>query len=335
VEWNALRDAVIENREVTWNVRDIPVHGTITGPSDREARSAVIFVAGSGPTDRNWCSPLLPGTNGSAKLLAEALAGQGLLTLRYDKLASGPHARENLSRFAGRLNMQSHMDELAGAVETMVSEKNIGTDSLFVLTSSEGAIHAVNYQLQAKANRFRGLVLTGAPGRVIGEVARGQIFNQIRSLPDAEMLMKHYDEAITEFLANEPMVMGPSLPDGIKRVLRSLENPYNLPFARELWAYDLPEHIAKVSEPMLVVIGKKDIQTDWKIDGGALESATAKKTAVSFAYPENANHVLKHEEIPFEKLTAEYVGSHYNAPDAELDEKAADAIFNWLERATI
>jgi hypothetical protein len=43
--------------------------------------------------------------------------------------------------------------------------------NLFVLTGSEGAVHAVNFQLQAKNNRFKGLVLTGAPGRfVIGEM---------------------------------------------------------------------------------------------------------------------------------------------------------------------
>ena len=64
---------------------------------EKEVHSAVVFVAGSGPTDRNWCSPLLPGTNGSGKLLAEALASQGFVTLRYDKLASGPHVKENIS----------------------------------------------------------------------------------------------------------------------------------------------------------------------------------------------------------------------------------------------
>ena len=42
---------------------------------------------------------------------------------------------------------------------------------------------------------------------------------------------------------------------------------------------------------MLVVIGKKDLQIDWKVDGTALENATAHKTAVSFSYPKNANHV--------------------------------------------
>ncbi|MGI0091912.1 MAG: alpha/beta hydrolase family protein [Nitrososphaerales archaeon] len=335
VRWHVTRDAVIEDKEITWKVLDIPVYGTITAPKDKEPRSAVIFVAGSGPTDRNWCSPLLPGANGSARLLAEALASQGFLTLRYDKLASGPHAKENLPKFSGKLCMQSHMDELAGAVETLVSEKNADEDNLFVLTNSEGAIHAVNYQLHAKIKRFKGLVLTGAPGRAIGEVSRSQIFNQAKSLPNAEILMKHYDEAIADFLASKPIVIDPSLPEAMRPLLRSLENPTNLPFSRELWAYSLPEYIARVSEPKLVVIGKKDIQIDWKIDGGALENVTALNTGAMFAYPENANHVLKHEEKPVEKLTAEYVSLHYNAPDAELDQEAANDTFNWLnERAS-
>jgi uncharacterized protein len=201
-----------------------------------------------------------------------------------------------------------------------------------VLTNSEGAIHAVNYQLQAKSNCFKGLVLTGAPGRTVGELGRSQIFAQIKHLPSAEILMKHYDDAIASFLANKPMVIDASLPEGIKLLLYSLENPANLPFSRELWIYSLAEHIAKVKEPILVVIGKKDIQVDWKIDGGLLENATAQRTAVSFVYPENANHVLKHEDATREALTAQYVLLHYNAPDAELDTEATNAILNWIKK---
>jgi esterase/lipase len=143
--------------------------------------------------------------------------------------------------------------------------------------------------------------------------------------------MKHYDDAIADFLANRPMVIDASLPELIKQLLQSLENPANLPFSRELWTYRLSDYIAKVNEPVLVVIGKKDIQVDWKIDGGVLENATAHKNAVSFVYPENANHVLKHEEMPREALTAQYVSLHYNAPDAKLDIEAEDAIFSWLK----
>jgi alpha-beta hydrolase superfamily lysophospholipase len=321
-----------ENREVTWKVFGIQLYGTITSPTDKEAHSAVIFVAGSGPTDRNWCSPLLLGTNGTAELLAEALASQGFVTLRYDKVASGPHVKENIPKLIGKISMQSHIEELTGAVETIIAEKNVNKDNLFVLTNSEGAIHAVNYQLQAKSNSFKGLVLTGVPGRAIGEVSRSQIFNQIKVLPNAETIMKHYDDAVADFLANKPMVMDALLPEGIKLLLHSLETPANLPFARELWAYSLPEYVAKVNEPLLLVIGKKDIQVDWKIDGDLLEKATAQKIAVSFVYPDNANHVLKHEETPREELTAQSAGLHYNAPDAKLDMEAANAIFAWLKK---
>ena len=81
------------------------------------------MLAGSGPTDRNWCSPLLPGSNGTAKILAEALARRGYVTLRYDKLGSGPHVRENLPKFAGKVGMKTFKEELAGGVETLVAEK--------------------------------------------------------------------------------------------------------------------------------------------------------------------------------------------------------------------
>ena len=327
-----MSDATIENREVTWKVLDIPINGTITGPREKGPHPAVVLVAGSGPTDRNWCSPLLPGTNGSGKLLAEALTRRGFVTMRYDKMASGPHVRENLPRFVGKVSMQTHLDELSGGVETIISQSDVDAGRLFALTNSEGAIHAVNYQLQAKESRFSGLVLTGAPGRAVGDVGRSQLLAQGKSNPDAETIMRHYDEAITKFLAGKPMAPDPSLPDGLKLMLRSLENPYNLPFARELWAYFLPQYLARVDEPILVMIGKKDIQIDWRTDGKALEKAASHKTNASFLYPESANHVLKHEELPLEKLTAEYVGSHYNAADTQLDKEAASSIFYWLDR---
>ncbi|MEO9321270.1 MAG: alpha/beta hydrolase [Nitrososphaera sp.] len=320
----------IENEEVSWKALDIPINGTITRPKSSGNRHAVILVAGSGPTDRNWCSPLLPGTNGSGRLLAEALANHGFVTLRYDKMASGPRVSENLSKFAGKISMQTHLDELFGAVKTVIAEDGIDNDKVFALTNSEGAIHAVNYQLQAKTNLFKGLVLTGPPGRTIGEVARMQIFAQARNLPYAESIMKDYDAAIADFLASRPLKVGPSIPESAKLLLRGLENKANLPFSRELWNYSLSEHVAKISAPILIMIGKKDIQINWQIDGRALETATRGKAGVSFYYPENANHVLRSEELPKESLTAEYASSHYCSSDTDLDKAAEETIFSWL-----
>jgi hypothetical protein len=49
------------SEEVAYQVDDIQVYATLTRPVGEGPRPAVVFVAGSGPTDRDWCSPLLPG----------------------------------------------------------------------------------------------------------------------------------------------------------------------------------------------------------------------------------------------------------------------------------
>jgi hypothetical protein len=292
------------SEEVTWGVNGTTVYGTLTRPEVAGLRPGIVFVAGSGPTDRDWCSPLLPGTNCSGRLLAEALTDHGFITLRYDKRAAGPHARENLPQLFGKMSMLGHVDELAGAVNALASQSDVDVSRLSVLTSSEGAVHALHYQIQATDRRFKSLVLTGAPGRPMGLVARDQLSAQAAALSDGDQLMKRYDESIAAFEADEPMVPDASLPEGVQNLLRSLTVPANLRFVRELWVENPADHIADVPELILVVIGKKDIQTDWQSDGGALEAATAKNGNATFFYPDCADHILKHEEQPREALVA-------------------------------
>ena len=90
------------DEQVSWKVDDIDVEATLTRPTGDGPFPAIAMVAGSGPTDRNWNSPLIPGTNGSAALLAQVLTDQNFITLRYDKRASGPHVQENMPQAAGQ-----------------------------------------------------------------------------------------------------------------------------------------------------------------------------------------------------------------------------------------
>ena len=342
--------AGVESKEVAWTVLDVPVRGTITSPQGKGPYPAVVMLAGSGPTDRNWCSPLIPGTNGTARLLAESLAYAGFVTLRYDKLGSGPRAKESLPKISGKVGMQTFTQELAEAVRTLLAENNVDGTRLFALGNSEGCIHAVNYQLQAERGSFKGLVLTGAPGRTVGEVARNQLvdqlkflhdakgatgvviglFGKIKPLPETDATMAKYDEAISQFVAGQPVRPDPSLPKGVKKLLQSLTTPTNQPFSRELWTYNLTEHLPEVREPVLVVIGKKDIQVDWGVDGKALEAATSRKVGMSFAYPENGKHLRKDEGEPRERLSARNVGKHYKSTGPRHDVAAKDRIIGWL-----
>jgi hypothetical protein len=142
--------------------------------------------------------------------------------------------------------------------------------------------------------------------------------------------MRCYDACIAAFVAGKSIVPDVSLPNVMKSLLASLTVPANLPFARELWLENPAQLAAQVSEPILVVIGKKDIQVDWRADGGALQTATFKNGNATLVFPENADHVLKYEARPREELVAAEVGAHYNAEARILDSDALSVITNWL-----
>ena len=322
--------AAAEERKVAWALGPTTVDGTFLRPAGAGPFAGAVFVAGSGPTDRDWNSPLLPGTNGSGRLVAEALARAGIASLRYDKRGVGPHAQGNLEALRGRVSMESHREEVAGAVAFLAGQGDVRSDRLFAVTNSEGALHALHYQLSGPAVPLAGLVLTAPPGRAVGAVARTQLAEQAAAVPNGDKLLALYDAAIGRFLAGAPVDPDPALPPGVKGLLKSLSSPLNLPFSRELWQADAAELLARLSVPVLVLIGKRDIQVDWRLDGDPLRRAATGGTDATFRFPEHANHLLKYEASERSALTAADVGARYNAADAALDPEAETEIRQWL-----
>lgn len=321
-----------EEIPVSWKVDDIDVNASLTVPEGASPFPAVVMVAGSGPTDRNWNTPLIPGTNGSAALIARALTGLGYITLRYDKRASGPNIRENITKLIGKISMQGHLDELAGGVQLLAGRKDVDPRRIFALTNSEGCIHALNYQLQADDLPFAGLVLTSAPGRPVGVVGRSQIAAQLQPVPGGEKLLALYDAAIADFAAGRAVAVDESLPEGMRNLLLGLTTPVNQPFARELWVCDPAELAARVTAPMLVLIGKKDIQVDWQADGVVFEELAKTHPNLTVTYAPDANHVLKHEARARSTLTGADALTSYNSDENVLDPQCLEFIRTWLGR---
>jgi pimeloyl-ACP methyl ester carboxylesterase len=319
-----------ESSEVSWPLGTTTVYGTVVRAPGPGPFPGVVLVAGSGPTDRDWNSPMLPGPNGSARLLAEMLGRAGIASLRYDKRASGPHVRETIPQLIGKITMQSHVDELAGAVRTLAAEEWVRDNRIFALGNSEGTLHALNYQLESPDLPLAGLILTGPPGRAVGIVTRSQLAAQAAAIPNGQALLALYDASIARFLAGESIDPDPALPEGVRLLLQALETPANLPFARELWIADAATLLARTTVPVLVVIGKKDLQVDWQADGEPLQRAATGRADITFLFPDNANHVLKHEPRPRQHLAQAEAMPRYNAPDAYLDPDVATAITTWL-----
>lgn len=74
--------------------------------------------------------------------------------------------------------MQSDAEELAGAVRTLADHDGVRDDRIFGLGNSEGTLHVLHHQLGHPDVPFAGLVLTGPPGRPVGDVARMQLAAQ-------------------------------------------------------------------------------------------------------------------------------------------------------------
>jgi hypothetical protein len=142
--------------------------------------------------------------------------------------------------------------------------------------------------------------------------------------------MALYDQSIARFLSEEPVEPDPSLPQGVQMLLQSLTTPANLPFARELWTADAAALLGQVDVPVLVIIGQRDVQVDWQADGEPLQRSTAGRKDVTFLFPENVNHVLKHEPRPRSELVPAEVATSYNGPCTQLDSEVEAAIVAWL-----
>jgi uncharacterized protein len=317
--------------EVTWKVDDIDVHATLTKPAGKGPFPAVIFVAGSGPTDRNWNTPMLPGSNGSGALLARELSENGFITLRYDKRASGPYAPENIKLLAGKISMQGHTAELAGGVKLLANDQAVKPGKIFVLTNSEGCVHALNYQIQGEKPPFAGMMLTSAFARSTGELARSQIAAQLGAVPGGDVLLSAYDAAIEAFMAGRPVPNNSDLPEGLRQLIQAITQPVNQPFSRELWVFSPITMLAEIAAPVLIVLGKKDIQVDWQVEGPLFESVATGHGNISIVYFENANHVLKFEPKPRAQLTPTEVMSTYSSDNVLLDPAPLNAIISWLK----
>jgi dienelactone hydrolase len=323
--------SMADSVDVSWQLDGITMEGTVTRPAGVGPFSGVVLVAGSGPTDRDWCSPLLPGSNGSGRLFAEVFARAGFASLRYDKRASGPHVVENVTKLFGRVSMRSHRDELVAAVRVLAGLDFVDSSRIVGLGNSEGALHVLHYATSSQDIPFAGIVLAAPPGRPIKMVLLSQLALQAAQILGGAELMPKVEEAADRYSAGQPMNPDPALPDSVKMVLASFEAPANLPLARELWNESTSDSLDKVQIPTLVLIGGRDVQIDAHADGDPLQEAAAGMADVTFAFPPNANHVFK-EDTRTPAEVAATPGNGYNDPGTHLDPESVDTILTWLRR---
>jgi hypothetical protein len=88
------------------------IAGSLLLPAAKGAAPVALIIAGSGPTDRDGNSSMIPGRNDSLRMLAQALAQAGIASVRYDKRGVGASAQAVQSESA--LRFETYIDDAAG-----------------------------------------------------------------------------------------------------------------------------------------------------------------------------------------------------------------------------
>lgn len=313
--------------------RTIP--GTLVHPA-KGTGPAVLLLAGSGPTDRDWNSPLIPGKNGSARLLAEALAARGITVLRIDKAFSG----KNHGLPIAELSLDTYRDEASAALDFLRARSEVDPARIYVAGHSEGGIHATRLAA-LRGNQVRGLILISAPGRSLREVLEVQleknVLSQAQLTPEqVEAEMVPIRTALRSFVAGQDVdpKTASSRPE-IVQILSALMMPMVAKIGRALASFEPAQSAAAIGVPVLVVQGGKDVQVDPKEDAERLVTARrSANKAVDFHLSPSADHVLKAESRSLEEIRANPTAllAGYNAADRTLASDVVETLVRWIQQ---
>lgn len=271
------------------------VFGTLTVPANKGPLPVALFIAGSGPTDRDGNNPLMK--NNSLKLLGEALNAQGIATLRYDKrgiaasTAAGPKEAD--------LRFDTYVNDASALISSLKADKRFS--KVIVIGHSEGSTIGLKAASMAKADA---VISIAGPGSSADKVLRMQLNESLdpsKAVSDeAAEQMKQSKELVNHLL--DTLVTGDTLrfvPISMYSLFRPSVQPYLISWFR----YDPQQLIKSLNVPILIVQGTTDLQVK-EADAELLWQANPKSTKVIIP---KMNHVLKQSEAEPRANHATYI----------------------------
>ncbi len=257
--------------EVTAPGPEGPLAGTLIDPDPKGP--AVLILPGSGPTDRDGNSRYGV-AGGPYRQLAEALAADGIATLRVDK--RGLLGSRAAVADGNDATTSGYADD-AHAWVRMLRQRS-GRRCIWVLGHSEGGLVAL--QAAQAPDGICGVILLAAAGRPIGVVMR----EQMRANPANAPILDAAIGAIDALEAGH-RVDATTLPAAIQPLFADKLQSYWI----DLLSHDPAKLIASVRLPVLILQGDRDLQVSL-VDAEALKKA---QPAATLTIVPGVNHVLR------------------------------------------
>lgn len=270
--WSALhaqtkKELTFKEAPAVLKINNDQIFGTLTIPDLTKKYPVALIIAGSGPTDRDGNNAMMK--NNSLKMLAEALAKDGIASLRFDKRGIG-ESKAAGGPSEGTLVFENYIQDVKSWINFLRQDKRFS--KVIVIGHSEGSL--IGMIGGVKADKF--ISIAGA-----GEPADKMIKTQISAKsmkPLEDMTFPIIDSLKNGFTVKK-----------VDPMLNSLFRPSIQPYLISWFKYNPQTEIKKLNIPVLILQGNSDLQVSVK---DAENLAEANKSSEKLII-DKMNHIMK------------------------------------------
>ncbi len=290
-------------QEKKFTTQDVEVNsllkGTLYTPIKSNSKTKlVILIAGSGPTNRSGNQMGM--INNSLKYLAEGLAENDIAVYSYDKRIFAQMVNKTLDEKT--LRFEDFINDAKDVVNHFKSEKKYS--KIIIAGHSEGSLIG----MVAANGLADGYISLAGAGRGIDKVIVEQLVKQAPNVKE---------EAEKDF---ELLKEGKSI-ETKNAMLSTIFRPSVQPYFTSWLKYEPQTEIQKLTIPILIVNGTKDIQVP-PSDATLLHNAN--KTS-KLLLIENMNHIFKEIKADEDNTKS------YSNPDLPVIPELISALTNFIK----
>lgn len=291
-----------QEKEVVLKTPTGDLYGTLSVPSEASDIPVVLFIAGSGPTNRDGNNPMAK--MNAYKMLAEVLSQNGIASLRYDKRGIAQSTAAGTKE--ADLRFDHYVADAKGWIEYL--KKDPRFNQICIIGHSEGSLIGIlASQNNPAVNKFISLAGAGEP---IAVTLRRQLQKQPQEIRD-----------LTDPILDR-LIQGDTV-GNIPLILNNLFRPSVQPFLISLFKYDPAKEISKLSQEILLIQGDTDIQV--RVEDADLLAKAAPKAQKKIIH--HMNHPLK---VCDTKDTNTQMPTYLN-PDLPLHPELAETVIHFIK----
>lgn len=242
------------------------ISGKILTPKVFAQIPLALIIAGSGPTDRDGNNPMMK--NESLKKLSYELAANNIATVRFDKRGIGES--RGAAKNEADLRFEDYIRDAEGWVALLKKDKRFS--KIFIIGHSEGSLIG----MIAALKQADGFVSIAGPGKSVDKVLKEQLDSQPQMIKDLT------------FPIIDSLVKGKLVPD-VNPMFNALFRQSVQPYMISWFHYDPQIEIQKLTKPVLIIQGTKDIQVSVD-DANLLAKANPKAQLIII---KNMNHIFR------------------------------------------